>query len=258
MKARYQFVGLPENFWSTVKIISAYIGYSKQGEVKILTPEQIRRALVDNIISTEMTSLLHTYFSSRANDLTNIWLPNMMTADEAAYHFNEYRDRYPSKCPIPHNSQRDREPRYLTALINILLEQNITGCNYDPRQLIRFIRNGEVLGVLSRRIDGVFPSCINPIALWEIKEFYRNKSYGSRVNATQTDTNLDGLEIKAARLLGVSSKHYLFIDAIPKQGIPLLCRLYDSLHSELVDEIICGREIFEAVPRLAKEWKLMC
>jgi hypothetical protein len=67
-----------------------------------------------------------------------------------------------------------RAEAFLTGIVNMLIEQNAKGmpCDYDPRELTTITRDGQPLRTLARRVDGAFPSTINPVAVWEIKEYY--------------------------------------------------------------------------------------
>lgn len=59
--------------------------------------------------------------------------------------------------------------------------------------------NKELEGIMSRRFDGAFPSTINPILIWEIKEYYYTTTFGSRIADGVYETQLDGYEIKTIR-----------------------------------------------------------
>lgn len=111
---------------------------------------------------------------------------------------------------------------------------------------------------MTRRLDGAFPSTVNPIAVWEIKEYYNSKTFGSRVAGGVYETTLDGIELK--ELLdteNIKCRHYVFVDDSHtwwKQGRSYLCRFIDLLHMGLVDEVIFGTEVVDRVPKLAREW----
>jgi len=51
------------------------------------------------------------------------------------------------------------------------------------------------LRTLARRVDGAFTDTVNPIAVWEIKEYYYTKTFGSRVADGIYETLLDGMGI---------------------------------------------------------------
>jgi hypothetical protein len=130
--------------------------------------------------------------------------------------------------------------------------------NYDPRLLTSFTHQGLPVRTLSRRVDGAFPDTINPIAIWEIKEYYYTTTFGSRVADGVYETLLDGLELAEAEMnLGRQVGHYLMIDdhfTWWQCGRSYLCRMCDMLHMGLVSEVLFGREVIDRLPRLVGEW----
>src|SRR5208282_766488 len=87
-------------------------------------------------------------------------------------------------------------------------------CDYDPHSLTTVTRAGIPLRTLARRVDGGFPSTVNPIAVWEIKEYYYTTTFGSRVADGVYETLLDGMELAELREKeGIHVLHYLFVDA---------------------------------------------
>jgi len=151
-------------------------------------------------------------------------------------------------------------PSYFTGIVNILIEANAEGfnCNYDPRELTSITLNGNLLRTLARRVDGAFTSAINPIAIWEIKEYYYTTTFGSRVADGVYETLLDGLELEELKEHeNIYVRHYLMIDAYNtwwNMGKSYLCRIIDMLHMGYVDEVLFGYEVIERLPVLVKEW----
>ena len=35
---------------------------------------------------------------------------------------------------------------------------------------------------MSRRMDGAYPSCVNPLAVWEFKCYYYTTTFGSKIS----------------------------------------------------------------------------
>ena len=145
-------------------------------------------------------------------------------------------------------------------MINILLEANLHGesVDYDPRQLIKIIHNDELTHTLSKQVDGAFPNLYSPIALWEIKEYYYTTTFGSRIADGVYETQLDGYELEDVQSKkNVEILHYLFVDDYNtwwNMGRSYLCRIIDMLHMGKVDEVIFGKEIVSAIPRLCQKW----
>jgi hypothetical protein len=107
-------------------------------------------------------------------------------------------------------------------------------------------------------VDGAFPGTVNPIAIWEIKEYYYTTTFGSRVADGVYETLLDGMELQELyENEQVTVKHYLMVDAHFTwwdKGRSYLCRIFDMLHMGLIDEVLFGREVVERLPILVNEW----
>ncbi len=148
------------------------------------------------------------------------------------------------------NKQRGDKKRvaYLTALVNMIIEANSQNlpCDYDPRELTTITQNDEPLRTLARRVDGCFPSCVNPIAIWEIKEYYYTTTFGN------------GLELEELRdHEKVNIEHLLIVDAYLtgwNMGKSYLCRMIDMLNMGYVDEVLFGYEVVERLPAIVDSW----
>jgi hypothetical protein len=120
------------------------------------------------------------------------------------------------------------------------------------------VRNGSPLRTLARRVDGAFPSAVNPVAIWEVKEYYHTTTFGSRVADGVYETLLDGMELEELRQNeGIHIRHYLVLDdrfTWWECGRSYLCRVIDMLHMGYVDEVLFGREVVSRLPRLVAEW----
>ena len=274
MKANKLFLNQPKPFWANVRSISQHLGYTLRGtrQIKIPTIEEMSSAmkalgltsnhLIQNGETTEFGKLLIAYFEHRAEVLNNFVAAKLMNVEKAKQTFEELKLEHNPTCPIPMNKQKGEKqaPSYFTGIINILIEANAAGfnCNYDPRELTSLTSNGVPIRTLARRVDGAFTSTINPIAIWEIKEYYYTTTFGSRVADGVYETLLDGLELEEVREHeNIDVKHYLMIDDHNTwwgMGKSYLCRICDMLHMGLVTEVVFGKEVVSRVPILVKEW----
>jgi len=211
---------------------------------------------------TRFGRVLCDYFAFRADVLNRLVEPRLMHAAQAKDLFKKLKATHWKHCPLPMNKQKGEKKAeaFLTGIVNILIESCAQGhpCDFDPRGLTTITRKGAPLRTLARRIDGAFPSIINPIAVWEIKEYYYTTTFGSRVADGVYESLLDGMEIEEMREReGVHVKHYLFVDAHYtwwECGKSYLCRLIDMLHMGYVDEILFGSEVVDELPRIVGEW----
>lgn len=211
---------------------------------------------------TPLAEELCDYFTERAHALMQIVEPNLMSAEEAKAEFTAKFAAMNPRCPIPMNKQKGdmKAEAFLTGLVNMMIEGHAQGmdCNFDPRELTTITRDGAPLRTLARRVDGAFPSVVNPIAVWEIKEYYYTTTFGSRVADGVYETLLDGMELEELREHeNIDVKHYLMVDAHYtwwKCGKAYLCRMFDMLHMGYVDEVLFGREVISEMPRIVAEW----
>lgn len=275
MKPNDVFLKLPKTFWASVRLISQLAGYTKKGtnQIKIPSSGEIRGKLdklgidFDRLHAQKANSrgfdaLLQEYFSYRADILNSYVEPRLMNAKRAKQVFREQFAKLKPSRPIPMNKQSGdkKTPAYLTGLVNMLIEANSQGlpCDYDPRQLTTVTKDGLPVRTLARRVDGAFPSSTNPIAVWEIKEYYYTTTFGSRVADGIYESLLDGLELEELREHEkIDVKHYLMIDAYDtwwRQGKSYLCRIIDILHMGYIDEALFGVEVVERLPSLVAEW----
>ncbi|MCC8468562.1 DUF7687 domain-containing protein, partial [Xanthomonas phaseoli] len=244
------------------------------GIVKVYSVEQMAAALLDLGLSpalllvggqaTQLGERLQNYFAYRADVLNHRVRPNLMDVEEADALFQQVSARVsPARfVPLPMNKQKGMmaAPAFLTGLVNMLIHEVIgdAPCNYNPGQLTTFTKNGTPLRTLARRVDGAFPSTVNPIAVWEIKEYYYTTTFGSRVADGVYETLLDGLELQELEQNeGVRAQHILIIDSHRTwwvSGKSYLCRIIDMLNMGLVTEVIFGREVVDRIPEIAQEW----
>lgn len=272
MRPDEKFLQKPMSFWASVRSLSQQIGYSKGDTIIVPSVDQMAKAFdklgLDSgrIISdgkpSELALELREYFQARADHLVNSVQHKLLDAEQAKALFEELKAKHNPTCPIPMNKQKGEKKAeaFLTAMVNIVVEAHAGGhdCNYDPRELTTITYDGAPLRTMARRVDGAFPSAVNPVAIWEIKEYYYTTTFGSRVADGVYETLLDGMEIEELREHeNIDVKHYLMADANFtwwKCGKAYLCRMYDMLHMGYVDEILFGREVVEELPRIVDEW----
>jgi hypothetical protein len=281
-----KFTKLPKDFWANIRLISQHVGYTermrrrpnpasgprKAGSIKVPTLVETETSLRNAQMSaahlvssqaraTALGKRVLEYFEFRARVLSQFVEPRLMDKAKARALFKRMRRKLCPNCPLPMNEQKGekRAPAYFTGIVNMLIEANAQGlpCDYDPRELTTVTRNRIPFRTLARRIDGAFPSPINPLAVWEIKEYYYTTTFGSRVADGVYESLLDGMELEELREHGCDVKHYLMVDdhfTWWECGRSYLCRLVDMLHMGYVDEILFGTEILDRLPIIVKGW----
>ena len=268
------YASQPMEFWADVRTISQGVGYTVRGENRIRVPTAVEVAayyqrlsldsehLVSGGLWTSKGRLLFDYFRYRAEVLEQSVKPLLMDAEQARTLYEEQRDKLHPSLEAPMNKQRGekRQVAYLTALVNMSVEAATKGypCDYDPRSLTLVTQGSRPLRTLARRVDGAFPSVVDPIAIWEIKEYYHTTTFGSRIADGVYETLMDGMELKELReVSGIHVRHYLIVDAYKtwwEDGRSYLCRMIDMAFMGYVDEVLFGREVVDRIPQLANEW----
>ncbi|MBI2818451.1 MAG: hypothetical protein HYX73_00590 [Acidobacteria bacterium] len=275
MKANQRFLGQPKHFWANVRSISQHIGYTERGTGRIKVPSlaEVADALDDlgllhsHVLqnSEEPTPFglnLLAYFEYRAETLNEIVRPLLMNATKARRLFMRLKRTLRPRCPLPMNKQKGdkKAEAYFSGIINMLIEANSKGwpCDYNPMELTAITSQGVPLRTLARRVDGAFPSTLNPVAVWEIKEYYYTTTFGSRVADGVYESLLDGMELEELREHEtVDVKHYLLVDDYNtwwNMGRSYLCRIVDMLHMGYIDEALFGAEVVDRLPAIVKEW----
>lgn len=273
MIANKHYLKQPKSFWAQVKLISMTLGYSKNDTIKEYSIEDIIQCLrshslgVGHLIDsanriTKEGALLVSYFRFRSHVLHTVAEPNFMRRENARAEFRKLFKTYKPKVIIPINKQKGdkKHPAYLTGIVNILTEAALGNLNFDadPRKFIVITKRQKAIHALSRRVDGTYPSTTNPVALWEIKEYYGTTTFGSRVADAVYETMLDGYELDELRKKEkIDVKHYLIVDdrfTWWECGKSYLCRLVDMLHEGYLDEVLFGREVITRWPFIVKSW----
>lgn len=275
MRANVNFQGLDKSFWAHVRSLSQTLGYTARGTdtIKVPTLAEVLGGMKkldlmsDHLIQggkpTEFAQELLDYFAFRADVLNKTVRHQLMDAVAAKAMYEKLLGLQKYKIAATMNKQKGEKKQvaYLTAIVNMLIESNSDGIEYahDPQKLTTVTRDGRPLRTLSRRVDGAFPATVNPVAIWEIKEYYHTTTFGSRIADGVYETLLDGMELEEMRSeTGVDIEHLLIVDAKSTwwsgQGRGYLCRMIDMLHMGYVDEVLFGREVEARLPEIAKEW----
>jgi hypothetical protein len=274
MQPNPAFTGLGKDFWAHVRSLSQTVGYTDRstGTIKVPTFNAILEAMDKLELSSD--HLLHgkepsdyakrlmAYFAHRAHVLNGTVQHQLMTAEQAEALFTKLHAQLQPKLPLTMNKQTGEKAKvaYLTAMVNMLVAANAEGVDFDhdPRQLTTITRDGMPIRTFARRVDGAFPTAVNPLAVWEIKEYYYTTTFGSRVADGVYETLLDGMEMEELfEHEGIKVEHILVIDAHYtwwKCGRAYLCRMIDMLHMGYVDEILFGNEVETRIPVIVKGW----
>jgi hypothetical protein len=141
------------------------------------------------------------------------------------------------------------------ALTRLTCERAGVSFNASPQSRAALIAEGHIW-VSPRRLDGALPGLLNPIALWEIKEYWGKTRGGSKMSDAIYECQLVGQELRAFEdLHGVHVQHYVILDGREQWSARRsdLRRAIDLLEMGLIDELIVGREVLTEWPRIVKK-----
>jgi hypothetical protein len=271
-----RFAAQSKEFWANVRTISQELGYTQRGAGIIKVPslaEVLKRYATLGLSAaylgngagelTSFGSILFDYFAYRANVLNDFVRVQLMNKTQAEVEFLKLQRRLKPICPLPMNKQKGdkKNHAFLTGIVNMLVHAALGDepCDYDPRSLTTLTHDNMPLRTLSRRVDGAYPSVVNPIAIWEVKEHYYTTTFGSRVADGVYETLLDGMELAELELAAQRKvQHVLFVDDYFtwwECGRSYLCRIIDMLHMGYVDDVLFGRETITVLPALVAQWR---
>lgn len=272
MKPNLLFKKQGHDFWAIVKYASEQAGYTSRktrttpSALRTLTTAQIKETLKERgidprSITAESYELVASYIAYRAKVLTEEVEPALMNRDEARQCFEEVKAKVNPKIAATMNRQKGekRHEAYLSSMVAMFAEEAFghEGFVNDAQKLAILTEGNALKGIFSRRFDGVIPSTRDPIAMWEVKEYYGTTSFGSRVADGVYETLLDGYEINAfENEYGRRIAHYLFVDdkfTWWGMGKSYLCRMIDMLHTGHVDEVFFGRQVVSQWPAALAE-----
>lgn len=275
MKPNNKFVNLPDEFWANLKLVSQRLGYAEKGtgHVKVYDKDKILELYETEKLdahwlfnqpfcNSTIGDLILEYSTYRAEVLNSFVEKKLMKKEEAKKYFKQLKKELKPTWETPMNKQKGlkKGEAYFTGIINMLIEENMNGseCDYNPKTLITFTHNDTPYRILSRHVDGAFPCVKDPIAIWEIKEYYNTTTFGSRVADGIYEVVLDGMELREINsTLNRNVKNYLMVDAYQTwwlKGKSYLCRIIDLLHMGLITEALFGKEVIERLPMIVKDW----
>ena len=278
MRAFEEFRDEDLGFWAHVKLVSERLGYSLRNgraapELRRFEVGQVADCLEsiglsaahlrsEDGVSTELCERLCSYMNRRADMITNVIQPNLMDRAAARVEYERLFNEVPSERTVKMNKQSGdkRHPSYLSEIVNLITERELGGVLFDPDPAVLTVitDDGKPARTLSRRVDGAYPSVVDPQAIWEVKEYYGTTTFGSRVADGVYITMLDGSELAEVEAsLHREVKHYLIVDdhfTWWVKGRSYLCRMVDMVNAGQVDEVLFGREVLERWPEIVREW----
>lgn len=267
-----EYLAKDDEFWAYVRLVSQQAGYQPRGDeiVKEYDEEDLKdtvestgingEPLFGGVSSDGITGLgedVLSYLNYRAKKVEDA-LDSIQTREEAKNLFDEYTGGYELNH-FQRNKQGDDEPLVFANTVNAILEKEYGGeFDPDPYELPTALDgDGNLQMTFAKRLDGSVPNNRNPVAMWEVKEFYNSSTFGSRVADAIYEIMLLSEEAQSLEeRTGREVELYLLTDGQTawSSGISYICRIIDILNMGYIEAAIFGSEVTEEWPEIVEQW----
>ena len=121
------------------------------------------------------------------------------------------------------------------------------GVAIDPNPQTRCVWvRGENLHVTARNLDGAIPGLLNPLVIWEIKEYWGKTKGGSKMSDAVYECALVGRELRdLEKRSDIHIEHVVLLDGKEQWSHRRsdLLRFCDLFYQGLIDALFIGREV---------------
>ena len=279
MKPLQEFEYPPEDeFWEYVKLILNYKpsrGRNKLAQTDEMQEVHLRATgekIPDRVLSGKLLSPdgevsalgqeLIRYFCRRAQQVSSL-LDDLREEEEGLEEMESLG--LIAKKHKPQSPGQSESPRIVQQTIEAISQrvaaESGMEVNTDPGGRCVMFVNDHLL-VTPRRMDGALPGLFNPVALWEIKEYW-GRAGGSKMSDVVYESELVGWALyrfNKALPSAAQVHHYVIIDGKGRwKGDSRggrqsdLGRLVDLLNQGLISELLYGKNILPEWTRILHE-----
>lgn len=167
---------------------------------------------------------------------------------------NEVVKRYGTQSTDHHQSSKVMVQTVAVLTEAACLDEGLN-VDVDPQKRATIVSASHIW-TSPRRLDGALPSLLNPVGLWEIKEYWGGTSGGSKMSDAIYECQLVGAELRTFEDTGGPRvRHYAILDGAQQWAARQsdLRRAVDLLCSGLLDELLVGEEVLQDWPRIVRE-----
>lgn len=150
---------------------------------------------------------------------------------------------------VTKSQEHHQSPKALVAAVTQLSSEIAAKFGFsidiDPQHRCVWF-NARDLHVTARNLDGAIPCLVNPLVVWEIKEYWGKTKGGSKMSDTVYECLLVGRELREYETRhGSKIYHIVFIDGKEQWGhrVSDFVRLIDLYNQGIIDELVVGRDI---------------
>ena len=256
-------------FWHVVRILGDQSATKRGKYAANIAPHEIisvmqsigtpvAHGLVDYLKNHEaVLERLSAYWAKRREVSDNL-LALMRTEDEAKADFASISDQvlksYGVQLAGYHNSSKALVDA-VDAVVYRECRNADVQVNTNPQSRAAIISDQHIW-VSPRRLDGAIPDLLNPVAIWEIKEYWGKTGGGSKMSDAIYELHLVGLELRMFEdEFNIHVNHYAIMDGREQWNSRKsdVRRAVDLLYSGLLDELVVGSEVLTEWPRIVQE-----
>lgn len=255
-------------FWHVVRMLAdqisarhRYAGAISPGEI-IPILKAVDSEAADGLVlylngHRDSLERLSAYWSRR-REVSELILATMRTEDEAKEDYATISDQALQSYGVQVEGYHKSSKVLVNTVDAIVYRERKAfrvDVNTNPQSRAAIVSD-EHIWVSPRRLDGAIPGLLNPVALWEIKEYWGVKSGGSKMSDAIYELQLVGAELRMFEdEFDIHVNHYAIIDGRQQWESRKsdIRRAVDLLYSGLLDELIVGREVITEWPRIVRE-----
>ena len=253
----YSKLGWNHDFWCLLRFYRSLRFGDKKRKIWLqdLKDNEHLSGQVDNFpIKSEHIILLENYIPLSAK-LLEAALSNLRT-EKVAKSFCKKQKLAVGSTRTSNKSHHQSSKALVSAVSGIaakVCKKKKVSVELDPQKRAVWL-SGNGLHVSARNLDGAIPSLDNPVAIWEIKEYWGKTKGGSKMSDAVYECHLVGLEL---RLFEATAKkniaHIVFVDGKEQWGCRKsdLLRFIDIHQQGLINYLIVGNEVESEWPKLA-------
>jgi hypothetical protein len=264
--ARFADARWDDPFWYAVRMLLDVLG----GRRTATSEDEVLQALInadtdaaDGLLEyleerPEMPKRLAEYLIYRSEQAVRLEETLLRTEEEAIADLNTLGEielqRYGTQSADHHQSSKVLVAT-VEAVTRLACAESGTPFDASPQSRTAVIGRDHIW-VSPRRLDGALPGLLNPIAIWEIKEYWGLTGGGSKMSDAIYECQLVGQELRAFEdLHQIHVSHYVFLDGRAQWASRRsdLRRAVDLLCMGFINELLVGREVLSEWPRVVAE-----
>src|SRR3569833_1193730 len=245
---KWRLLGLDHPVWELLQLFQSVRTSRRAQWIQTLnvSSKVILQDGTEFTVTSEVASLLVQYLEQRALDYRAV-SELLRTEEEALAHC--LREGVTPGTTRTRSQDHHQSSKSLVAGVTAVAlrcgQQYGIQVEPNPQSRCDWISGG-LLHVTARNLDGAVPSLLNPLIVWEIKEYWGQTQGGSKMSDAVYECMLVGRELRHFEAIsGARIVHAVFVDGKAQWSARQadLRRFIDLFHQGLIDWLFVGREV---------------